>query len=117
MWMPQAEENVRIVSWSQVAKAESSLSMIIFLLTILPFAHHGIVVRKTDCISCERNGATVGSKDYDISSHSGVVAEGHQLCRVNVCVSPRVGSSNEERAEKERREGHLEVCNRDIVAI
>jgi hypothetical protein len=114
MWTPQAEGYALLAGGVSQAKWQkphfhSQRLYATSVLTILPFALRGIVVRKTACISCVRNGATVGSKDYDISSHSGGVAEGHQLCRVNFCVSPRVGRSNEERAKNERREGHLEI--------
>jgi hypothetical protein len=60
------------------------------------------------CRSGVRNRATVGSKDDGLSSHLAVVAKGFQLYRVDICVSSREGRSNDERAEKERREGHVE---------
>jgi hypothetical protein len=56
----------------------------------------------------------VRGKDSDLSSHLAAVAKGFQLCHVDHCVPDnRKGRrSEEERAENERREGHLDenVC-------
>jgi hypothetical protein len=98
-----------IVSWDKGVR-EGGLSLIVYLLLLtISLCARRIcpICFQKGCRSGVRNGATVGSKDDGLSSYL-AVAKGFQLYRVDLRVSSREGRCNDERAEKKRREGHVE---------
>jgi hypothetical protein len=97
------------------SRKQHFLSLIDYLLLTIHVCASGIhEIGVKDSRSIVPNDATVGSKDDDPSGHLANVANGLQIYRVDTCsvvlprLGPRIGRSNEERAEKKRREGHLE---------
>jgi hypothetical protein len=113
-----------IVSWDQDLR-EGSLSLIdsLLLLTI-GLCASGIraIYFQKGCRSGVRNGAIVGSKDNGLTGHLAGVVKGLQLYRVDLRVSSREGRCNKERAEKKRREGHVEgasqrLCEYDKIKV
>jgi hypothetical protein len=100
-----------LVSWDQDIRERSNFSLIDYLLLLtIHICASGIraIFFQKGCRSGVRKGATVGSKDDGLSSDLAAVAKGFQLYSVDIGVSSREGRSNEERAEKKRRESHGE---------
>jgi hypothetical protein len=104
--------NVLLARIRQDVRESSIFSLIdYFLLLTKRLCASGIRANflQKGCRSRIRDGATVGSKDNGLSSHLAGVAKGLQLYRVDLRVadSCQGHGSKEERAEKERRKGHL----------